>query len=365
MDELTHRVGARVPAGPLLDVRGLTTLLHLPGGSPAVVDGVDLVVGRGETVCLVGESGCGKSMAALSLLRLVPDPPAEIAGGQVLFEGRDLLTLPLRELRAVRGRRVGMVFQEPSAALNPVHTVGAQVGEVLRLHLGWSRARARGAVVELLRRVGIPDPERRLDAWPHQLSGGMKQRVVIAMAIACEPALLIADEPTTALDVTVQAQVLRLLQRLQAESGMGLLLITHDFGLVAEVADRVAVMYAGRVVESGPVEALFRMPRHPYTRLLMASRPAAAPPGEQRLPSIPGAVPPLLARPLGCAFAPRCPRSSPACREAPALRAEPSPGPGGGEPGRGSTAPAVHFVACHHPHEEPTPIVGQGAPSHG
>ncbi|GMV39520.1 MAG: ABC transporter ATP-binding protein [Myxococcales bacterium] len=326
MDELTGPGG-----GPLLDVRGLTTLLHLPGGSPAVVDAIDLRVERGETLCLVGESGCGKSMAALSILRLVPDPPAEIAAGRVLFDGRDLLALSPRELRAVRGRRVAMVFQEPSAALNPVHTVGAQVGEVLRVHLGWSRARVQGEVVELLRRVGIPDPEQRMRAWPHQLSGGMKQRVVIAMAMACGPDLLIADEPTTALDVTVQAQVLRLMKRLQQESGMGLLLITHDFGLVAEVADRVAVMYAGRIVEAGPVADLFRTPRHPYTRLLMASRPAAAPPGERRLPSIPGAVPPLLGRATGCAFAPRCPRASGQCAAAPAL------------------VGVGHAVACHHP----------------
>ena len=329
MDELTP---------PLLCVRGLTTTFHLLPGSFPVVDHVDLTIESGETLCLVGESGCGKSMAALSILGLAPDPPAEVTKGEILFKGKDLRLLPRSELRDVRGRDIAMVFQEPSTALNPVHTVGAQVGEVLRVKRRMPRREVRAEVVSLLRRVGIPDPETRLSAYPHQLSGGMRQRVVIAMAVACNPALLIADEPTTALDVTVQAQVLALLARMKEELHMGLLLITHDLGLVAEVAQRVAVMYAGRIVEQATVEALFALPRHPYTRLLLRSRPLYDGGGERRLPTIAGMVPGVMRRPAGCAFAPRCPRAREQCRQdVPPL------------------APAVpgHGVACLFPHEEP------------
>jgi peptide/nickel transport system ATP-binding protein len=267
-----------------------------------IVDGVSLSVGRGETVCVVGESGCGKSLTALSVLRLL-DPPLFATGGRIRFGGVDLLRLAEPELRKVRGKRIAMIFQEPMTALNPVLTVGEQIVEVLTLHEGMSRKTARARAIELLGEVRLPAPARQVDAYPHVLSGGMRQRVMIAMALACGPELLIADEPTTALDVTVQAQILALLAELQERRGMSLLLITHDLGVVAETARRVAVMYAGRIVEEAPVRALFRAPQHPYTRALLRSLPGAA---GGKLKSIPGQVPAPAAYPPGCRFHPRC-----------------------------------------------------------
>ncbi|MCC7170895.1 MAG: ABC transporter ATP-binding protein [Planctomycetes bacterium] len=286
----------------LLEVEGLT--IELAGTSGAVVDAVSFRVDRAETVAVVGESGCGKSLTALSLLRLL-DPPLAIRAGSIRFDGLDLVRASERELRRVRGRRIAMVFQEPMTALNPVLTVGEQIVEVLELHAGLHGRDARARAAELLREVKLPDPERQLDEYPHRYSGGMRQRVLIAMALAGEPDLLIADEPTTALDVTVQAQVLDLLRELRRKRGMALLLITHDLGLVAEMASRVLVMYAGRIVEETPVVDLFERPQHPYTRALLAARPALAQPGA-RLQTIPGAVPQVAHYPSGCRFHPRC-----------------------------------------------------------
>jgi peptide/nickel transport system ATP-binding protein len=304
-------------ATPLLDVRDLSTHFPAPGGRTLrAVDGVSFTVGRGEILGLVGESGCGKSMTALSILRLVP-PPGRIAGGRVLLEGCDLLSLDVEEMRSVRGDRIGMVFQEPMTALNPVLTVGEQVAEVLRVHRGMAKKEAWARAVALLARTGIPDPGRRAAEYPHQLSGGMQQRALIAMAVACEPDLLLADEPTTALDVTVQAQILALFAALVREGNRGALLITHDLGVVAQTADRVAVMYAGAIVESAPVAGLFRDPYYPYTIGLLDSLPT---PGRREFAAIPGAVPDLSHLPPGCRFAPRCGRAQARCREAePAL----------------------------------------------
>ncbi|MBZ4414158.1 ABC transporter ATP-binding protein [Myxococcus faecalis] len=327
--------------GPLLDVRGLTVELSREEGPVRAVDGVSFALPPGGTLGVVGESGCGKSLTALSVLRLAPQPPVRVAGGEVLFEGRDLLTLPEEELRRVRGRHVAMVFQEPMTSLNPVFTVGEQISEGVRLHLGASRSQARERAVEMLRQVGIPAPGERVDAWPHQLSGGMRQRVMIAMALACDPSLLIADEPTTALDVTIQAQILDLLKRLQAERGMAVMLITHDLGVVAESCDTVVVMYAGKVVEHAPVRELFAHPAHPYTAGLLRSLPALG--GEldanaraprMRLRAIPGMVPALGRLPSGCAFRERCERATEECaRVMPVLELK-----------RGSQR-----AACHHP----------------
>ena len=279
-------------------------MFDLPGGlsAPAVSD-VSFHVGAGETLCLVGESGSGKSVTALSILRLV-QPPGRIAAGRIAFQGRDLLTLGEREMQKVRGAGIALVFQEPMTALNPVFTIGNQIEETLAVH-GIARGRAaRERAVELLDAVSIPDASRRVRDYPHQLSGGLRQRALIALALACNPALVIADEPTTALDVTIQAQILDLLRSLQARFRLALLLITHDLGVVAEMADRVAVMYAGRIVEEAPVRELFRDPRHPYTRGLLGSIPGGAHGG--RLQAIPGTVPPLSSLPPGCLFAPRC-----------------------------------------------------------
>ncbi|MCP3145314.1 ABC transporter ATP-binding protein [Pyxidicoccus xibeiensis] len=305
---------------PLLDVRGLTTELSLEEGPVRAVDGVSFTVPPGGTLGVVGESGCGKSLTALSLLRLAPDPPVRVVGGEVLFQGRDLLKLPEAELRRVRGRHAAMVFQEPMTSLNPVFTVGEQISEGVRLHLGASRSQARERAVEMLRQVGIPAPEERVDAYPHQLSGGMRQRVMLAMALACDPSLLIADEPTTALDVTIQAQILELLERLQAERRMAVMLITHDLGVVAESCDAVVVMYAGRVVERAPVRELFSRPAHPYTAGLLRSIPslqlAMGEGGDsphRRLRAIPGMVPSLRKLPSGCAFRDRCDRALEVC----------------------------------------------------
>jgi oligopeptide/dipeptide ABC transporter ATP-binding protein len=306
-------------AAPLLSVEGLTIAFRGESAAARVVDAVSFAIGPGEAVGLVGESGCGKSVTAMSVMRLLPMPPAVIEAGHIRFDGRDLLTLSEAEMRRLRGDRIGMIFQEPMTSLNPTFTVGYQIAEVLMLHRGLSERAARAEAARLLTQVGIGAAERRLGQYPHQLSGGLRQRVMIAMAIACHPKLLIADEPTTALDVTIQAQILDLLRRLRAEVGMALLLITHDLGVVAELCDRVLVMYAGRIVEEAPAVALFEGPRHPYTAGLLASRPRL---GEtaKRLPTIPGSVPPPARRGAACNFADRCPRALARCRaEAPAL----------------------------------------------
>ena len=288
----------------LLDVRDLHTSFRTSDGLVRAVTGVDFTVRRGEILGLVGESGCGKSVTSLSILRLIV-PPGRVDSGQVLFDGEDLLKVPEPKIRSLRGNRISMIFQQPTSALNPVLDLGFQVGEVLETHRAMKRRAARARALELLRMVGIADPERRLKAYPHETSGGMAQRVMIAMALACEPELLIADEPTTALDVTIQAQILDLMRRLQRETGTAIILITHDLGVVAEMADRVAVMYAGEIVEQTDTATLFRDPRHPYTRGLIRSIPVV---GETRaeLAVIPGNVPNLLELPPACRFAPRC-----------------------------------------------------------
>jgi peptide/nickel transport system ATP-binding protein len=309
-----------------LEVRDLRTTLFTRRGEMKAVDGLSLTVGAGETVALVGESGCGKSLSALSIMRLLPDPPARIVGGEVRLNGRDIVALSEDDMLDVRGKEIGMIFQDPMSSLNPVATVEKQIVEVLTAHADLSRSAARARALELLELVGMPDAARRLDAYPHQLSGGMCQRVVIAMAIACSPSVLIADEPTTALDVTVQAQVLALLKKLQADAGMAMIFITHDLGVVAETADRVVVMYAGRKVEEATVDDLFEAPLHPYTVGLIGATPTPGAERAERLADIPGMVPPLNALPQGCAFAPRCKRVMERCLgERPALR-ETAPG---------------------------------------
>ncbi len=306
-------------ATPLLSVRRLVTTVRLGSKDVPAVNDVSFDLQAGQALGLVGESGCGKSLTAMSLLRLLAAPRVRVASGEIWFEGRDLAQAPEPELRQVRGRRMAMVFQEPSAALNPVVTIGDQVGEPLRVHAGLSKKQAFAAAVELLEQVGIPAPAERARAYPHQFSGGMKQRAMIAMALACRPTLLVADEPTTALDVTVQAQILELLGRLRRELGMALLLITHDLGVVAETCDDVAVMYAGRIVEAAPVKQLFAQARHPYTAgLLSAMRTLDAPSkgdGRKRLQEIPGTVPALGRAPAGCAFADRCGHAAADCRQ--------------------------------------------------
>jgi oligopeptide/dipeptide ABC transporter ATP-binding protein len=290
-------------------------VFDVAGQRVMAVDDVSFEVRRGETLGLVGESGSGKSVAAFSVINLVP-PPGRVVAGRVWFEGRDLLALPPDEMRAVRGAGIGFVFQEPSAALNPVMRVGAQIAEALIVHGLASRRDARARAIDLLQAVRIPDPEMRVDDYPHQLSGGMRQRVMIAAALACRPPLVIADEPTTALDVTVQAQTLDLLRRLKHEFDVSLLLITHDLGVIAETADRVAVMYAGRIVEEGPVRDLFERPLHPYTQGLLRSIPGAVASAQSRLHAIDGVVPSLANLPSGCAFAPRCPHRMDVCTTA-------------------------------------------------
>jgi oligopeptide/dipeptide ABC transporter ATP-binding protein len=298
----------------VLAVEGLTTTFPVERGRRvAVVDGVDLALARGETLALVGESGCGKSVTALSILRLVPKP-GRIERGRVRLEGREIQGLPVPEMRRVRGREIAMIFQEPQTSLNPVVPVGAQVVEAIRLHERSSQAAARRRALELFERVHVPDPELRLDAYPHELSGGLKQRVMIAMALAARPKVLVADEPTTALDVTIQAQILELLRELQAELGMAVLLITHDLGVVNELADRVAVMYAGRIVEEGTRAEVLLGARHPYTQALLRSIPALGRRGA-RLAEIPGTVPSPGEWPAGCRFSGRCPRVIDPCRE--------------------------------------------------
>ncbi len=297
-------------AETLLGVRRLTTAFHTDRGLIKAVDDVSFEVPEGETLAIVGESGCGKSVTALSVMRLVPSPPGEIVSGEIQFKGQDLLKLDEKKMRGVRGDKISMIFQEPMTSLNPVYTVGSQIVEAIRIHRRVSRRAARDRAVEMLGLVGIPSPAERVDNYPHQMSGGMRQRVMIAMALSCDPDLLIADEPTTALDVTIQAQILDLLRRLQSELGMSIIFITHDLGVVAEFASQVVVMYAGRVVETGPVEKLFSDPLHPYTRGLLASVPPVdVSQGEsrpRRLPTIEGLVPDLAELPPGCRFADRC-----------------------------------------------------------
>ncbi|HEY2514463.1 MAG TPA: ABC transporter ATP-binding protein [Polyangiaceae bacterium] len=324
-------------SAPLLSVRDLVTSFATGFGTGRravrAVDGVSFDVAEGTTVGLVGESGCGKSVTSLSILRLVPDPPGRIESGAITFRGRDLLALPEREMRAVRGDQISMIFQEPMTSLNPVYTVGSQIVEAIRLHRKVSRGEAHERAVHMLRQVGIPSPEESARSYPHELSGGMRQRVMIAMALSCDPSLLIADEPTTALDVTIQAQILELLRRLQSELGMSVLLITHDLGIVAEYARHVLVMYAGKIVESAPVVDLFGRPRHPYTLGLLESAPRAGARfrarGERvRLPTIEGMVPDLAHLPPGCRFQDRCPMAIDRCRaEEPELL--PMPGESG------------------------------------
>ncbi|MDX1673560.1 MAG: ABC transporter ATP-binding protein [Longimicrobiales bacterium] len=303
----------------LLEVDGLRTWFHTDAGVARAVDGVSLRVDRGEVVGVVGESGSGKSVTALSIMGLVPDP-GRVETGRVVLAGRELTSLSQKELREVRGNDIAMIFQEPMTSLNPVYPVGYQIAESLRVHRGTKKDAAHARAVELLDRVGIPDPGRRSSEYPHQLSGGMRQRVMIAMALANEPALLIADEPTTALDVTIQAQILELLLRLRTELGMAVLLITHDLGVVAETCDRVVVMYGGQVVEEGPVEAVFDDPAHPYTRGLLAAVPRPDARGRD-LAVIPGTVPSPTEWPDGCRFRPRCPWAWDRCERLPELLA--------------------------------------------
>jgi oligopeptide/dipeptide ABC transporter ATP-binding protein len=304
----------------LLRVENLRTYFDTRSGVMKAVDGVDLDVREGKTLGIVGESGSGKSVTALSIMRLIERPGRILPGCHIYFEGKDLAAVSERELEAVRGNRISMVFQEPMTSLNPVHTVGNQIIEAIRLHRRMSARQARERAIELLELVGIPSPERRVDAFPHQLSGGMRQRVMIAMALACEPKLLIADEPTTALDVTIQAQILELLRQLRDRLAMAVILITHDLGVVAEMCDDVAVMYAGEVVERGSVDAIFRSPQHPYTEALLRSIPLLGMTQAEPLNVIPGVVPSALHWPEGCRFAARCSYASQQChRQPPAL----------------------------------------------
>jgi peptide/nickel transport system ATP-binding protein len=301
----------------VLDVKNLQTVFFTNSGLFRAVDDVSFQVRRGETLAIVGESGCGKSVTALSIMRLVPDPPGRVVGGSVMLEGTDLLGLDEAAMRKVRGDRISMIFQEPMTSLNPVMRIGDQITEAVRLHRPISARDAWTQAVDMLRLVRIPEPERRAQEYPHQMSGGMRQRAMIAMALACRPALLIADEPTTALDVTIQAQILALIVDLQTRLGTGLILITHDLGVVAQTAQRVIVMYAGKKVEEATVEDLFDHPRHPYTRGLMASMPAVIgldANNDARLTEIPGMVPSLTNLPAGCAFAPRCTLAVERCR---------------------------------------------------
>jgi peptide/nickel transport system ATP-binding protein len=320
---------------PLLEVENLQTHFRTPDGVNRAVDGLSFHLDEGETLAVVGESGCGKSVTANSILRLIPEPPGKVAGS-IRFRGVELLELSDRDMRKIRGNEISMIFQEPMTSLNPVLTIGRQLGETLRLHEGLSRRAADDRAVEMLRLVGIPEAKRRLREYPHQLSGGMRQRVMIAIALSCRPKLLIADEPTTALDVTIQAQILDLMKDLKSKVGAAIVLITHDLGIVAEVAERVMVMYAGRKVEEAPVADLYRSPRHPYTQGLFGAVPklGSSLDGRQgRLVEIPGVVPSLKERVTGCVFAGRCPRATDVCRQtAPAFERK-APG---------------HFAACHY-----------------
>ncbi|MBI5966811.1 MAG: ABC transporter ATP-binding protein [Deltaproteobacteria bacterium] len=305
----------------LLKIRNLHTYFFTDEGVAKAVDGVDLELEEGGTLGLVGESGCGKTVTALSIMRLIPEPPGKITTGQIFFDGTDLLTLSEAEMRKIRGRSISMIFQEPMTSLNPVFQIGDQISEVLRLHEGMSRKNAWNRSVEMLRMVGIPSPERRVFEYPHQLSGGMRQRAMIAMALACSPKLMIADEPTTALDVTIQAQILELINHLQKGKGMSVILITHNLGVIAETARKVAVMYAGRIVEYTDVRPIFASPKHPYTQGLLNSIPRLDEDhtGKERLEAIPGLVPSLLELPKGCKFSNRCKYVFDRCGEEPTL----------------------------------------------
>jgi len=309
---------------PLLEVRDLRTHFFSRAGVVRAVDGVSFRLQRGEILGLVGESGCGKSVSSLSLMRLV-DRPGRIVSGQIVFEGRDLLALSKEEMRRLRGNRLAMIFQEPMSSMNPVFTTGSQIAEAILVHERVSRGAARERALRLMRLVGIPDPERRFRQFPHQFSGGMLQRMMVAMALACNPSLLIADEPVTALDVTIQAQILDLIRALRDQTGASILLITHDMGVVAETCDRVAVMYLGKIVETGPLAAIFDAPKHPYTVGLFASIPRLEEQVEWLQP-IPGAVPSPLNLPAGCRFCSRCPRAMPVCAEAEPPVLEVAPG---------------------------------------
>ncbi len=322
---------------PLLDVRHLKTVFETESGTLQAVDDVSFTLESGRSLGLVGESGCGKSVTALSILRLIPSPPGRIAGGEILWKGRDILKIPVNDMPDLRGREIAMIFQDPMTSLNPVFTINKQLGEVLKKRFKLTGAVARKRAVEALDQVGIADPDECIIRYPHELSGGMKQRVMIAMAMLCEPDLLIADEPTTALDVTLQAQILHLLKELQKRTGMAIMLITHDMGIVAELCDEVAVMYAARIVERCGIRELFKSSRHPYTRGLLNSIPRRGISKEHPLASIEGTVPSLIKPPKGCRFAERCPRRQERCNtDDPQLREI--------EPGR--------LVACHFPHED-------------
>jgi len=311
-DRVTHS-GLETPDSVLLSVNNLETCFYTRAGVVRAVDKVSFALSAGQTLSLVGESGSGKSITALSILRLVP-PPGRIVAGEVMFEGKNLLQLPSNQMRQVRGRQIAMIFQDPMSSLNPVYTVGEQIAEAIRLHQGLPKKAAFQKAIEMLHRVRIPEPARRAVDYPHQLSGGMRQRVMIAMALSCNPRVLIADEPTTALDVTIQAEILNLLARLKEEFRIAMLLITHDLGVVAEVADSVAVMYAGQVVEDAPVQEIFDRPRHPYTEGLLQSIPRLSEDeGRHRLLAIEGAVPGLIDIPPGCRFAVRCPYRKQEC----------------------------------------------------
>jgi len=318
---------------PILQIENLSTHFETARGSVKAVDGVDLRLNEGDTLGIVGESGCGKTVLALSILRLVPRPPGRIVSGRILFEGQDLLALSEEQMRRVRGKRISMIFQEPMTSLNPVFRIGDQVAETLRLHEGLSARDAHERAVEMLRLVGIPAPEQRVRDYPHQMSGGMRQRVMIAMALSCRPRLMLADEPTTALDVTIQAQILELIQGIKQEVGTSVILITHDLGVIAEAAQHAAVMYAGWVVEQGPVGTIFSTPLHPYTVGLMHSIPRIGQGhgGDGYLSVIPGTIPDLLELPSGCKFRDRCSRAMPVCAERQPELVEKTPG---------------HFVRC-------------------
>ncbi|MBI1998429.1 MAG: ABC transporter ATP-binding protein [Deltaproteobacteria bacterium] len=319
----------------LIRVKDLHTSFFTPEGEIRAIDGVSFAIDEGETLGLVGESGCGKSVTSLSIMRLIASPPGKIVGGEIFYRGRDLLRLNNEEMRKIRGNEISMIFQEPMTSLNPVFTVGNQIGEAIKLHQGLGKKETRAKTIEMLRLVKIADPESRVDAYPHQLSGGMRQRVMIAMALSCNPSLLIADEPTTALDVTIQAQILELIKELQQKiGGMALLLITHDLGVVAEQADDVAIMYAGKLVEKAPALAIFTRPLHPYTVGLLHSLPGAGGAKKKRLDAIPGMVPSPLNLPSGCRFRDRCPKAAGICAEGEPELLEKETG---------------HWVACHFP----------------
>jgi len=319
----------------LIHVKDLRTSFFTPEGEVRAIDGVSFSIDEGKTLGLVGESGCGKSVTSLSIMRLIASPPGKIVGGEIFYRGRDLLRLKNEEMRKIRGNEISMIFQEPMTSLNPVFTVGNQIGEAIKLHQGLGKKETRAKTIEMLRLVKIADPESRVDAYPHQLSGGMRQRVMIAMALSCNPSLLIADEPTTALDVTIQAQILELIKELQQKiGGMALLLITHDLGVVAEQADDVAIMYAGKIVEKTSAPAIFARPLHPYTTGLLHSLPGTGGAKKKRLDAIPGVVPSPLNLPSGCRFRDRCPKAAGICAEGEPELLEKETG---------------HWVACHFP----------------